>query len=281
MNSKAKAGIIGVGFVGGALKKYFESIKQPLVVYDKYKKLGSVKEVNLADVVFIATPTPFSPKGGFDLSMVENAIGVLEGKKIIVIKSTVLPGTTEALQKKYPRHKFMFNPEFLREISAYKDLIHPDRQLLGVTKESRSEAKKVMAILPRAPYEKIMPAASAETVKYMANSFLALKVVFANEFYDICQKLGVDYSQVKEAVTKDARIGDSHFDVSQDNYRGYGGSCFPKDVNAIIQDAEKRKVGTPLLKMMREINRGLLKASGTSEEYFLAGKHKKDYEKKR
>ncbi|MDO8663310.1 MAG: UDP-glucose 6-dehydrogenase, partial [Candidatus Wildermuthbacteria bacterium] len=99
--------------------------------------------------------------------------------------------------------------------------------------------------------------------------------VFANEFYDISKKLGADYKLVKEAVVKDPRIGDSHFDIHHGNYRGYGGSCFPKDINAIIELASSRKIKTDLLKAMREINKKYLKQSGLTEEYFLKNLHKK------
>ena len=264
-----------MGFVGGAVKKYFESKKIKPLVFDKYKKLGSPQEVNRAEVVFICVPTPYHPQKGFLLDAVEAAVKLLKSPKIIVIKSTVLPGTTENLQKKFPKHKLLFNPEFLREVSAFEDMIKPDRQIVGYTKQSKPAANKVLALLPKAPYGKIMPALDAEVVKYMANSFLSLKVVFANEFYDICKRLGADYDNVKTAVVKDARIGDSHFDVHHGDYRGYGGSCFPKDVNAIIQLAGKLKVEAGLLKAMRELNRNYLKQSGLNEEYFLTEQHKK------
>lgn len=276
MAKPVKIGIMGLGFVGGALLQYFKRVKKlrPLV-YDKYKHLGSIEQINQADIVFICVPTPFHAKTGFDLSFVKDAVKSLSGKKIVVIKSSVIPGTTNALQKLFPRHQILFNPEFLREASASYDMAHPDRQIIGITKTSKSSASPVMGLLPIAPYQKIMGAEEAEMVKYMANSFLALKVVFGNEFYDICKNLGIDYKNVKEGVVRDERIGDSHFDVTHGGYRGYGGSCFPKDVNAIIQLAEKNKIKTPLLKGMRQTNRQLLKASGLDEEFFLKNKHKK------
>jgi UDPglucose 6-dehydrogenase len=273
--ASSSVGIIGVGFVGGALKKYFETRKQKLFVYDKFKNLGSAKEVNKAEVIFVCVPTPYIPNKGFDLSAVKSALKIVLPGKVVVIKSTVLPGSTIDLQKQFPKLKVMFNPEFLREKYAYEDLVKPDRQLLGVTSKSKSSATKVMKLLPRAPYEKVMNAEETEMVKYMANAFLALKVVYANEFFDIAKKLKVDYKAVKEAVVKDLRIGDSHFDVYDSGYRGYGGSCFPKDVSAIIQLAEKKGVKPKLLKSMREINQKLLKQSGLDENYFLTEKHKK------
>lgn len=269
-----KIGIIGIGFVGGAVKKYFESKGIRPLVYDKHKKLGSPEEINNADIIFVCVSTPFVPKKGFDLSCIKAAIKILISPKIVVIKSTVVPGTTDDFQKKFSRHQIMFNPEFLKEVSADKDFVHPDRQIIGATKKSQKSAKQVLKLLPRAPFEKIMPAKEAEMVKCMANAFLALKVVYANQFYDLCKKMGLNYEDVRIAVGEDKRINHSHLDISHGGYRGFGGSCFPKDVNAIIQLADKLKVDFSLLKTMRQINLKLLKQSGFSEEYFLLGKHK-------
>ncbi len=270
-----KIGIMGLGFVGGSACRYFESKKIKVYKYDKFKNIGSIAEVNLADAVFVCVPTPFHSKKGFDLSFVESAIEVLNSSKIVIIKSSVIPGTIEFLQKKYPKHKFLFNPEFLREATAFQDFIHPDRQLVGYTNKSKSCAGKILKLLPKAPYTKIMPATEVEVAKYMANTFLSLKVVFANEFYELCKKLGLNYNEVRLAVGADKRIGHSHLDISLGGYRGYGGSCFPKDVNAILQFAKKINVDMSLLKTMRKINRQFLKQSGISEEYFLKNKHKR------
>jgi len=275
INNKHKIGIIGVGFVGGALRRYLEARGVKLFLFDKYKKIGSPEEVNKAEIIFICVPTPYSLKIGFDLRAVESAVAILASPKVIVIKSSVIPGTTEYLQKKYPEHKFLFNPEFLRENFANYDMLHPDRQLVGFTGKSRKFAKIILGFLPKAKFAKSMPALEAEIVKYMANSFLAMRVVFANEFYDICKKMGADYNQVKQAVGFDPRIGHSHFDVTHDGYRGYGGSCFPKDVNAIIQLASSKKLKAELLTAMRGVNKKYLHQSGLNEEYFLTEQHKK------
>ncbi|GAI10197.1 unnamed protein product [marine sediment metagenome] len=117
-----RIGVCGVGMVGGALKNYFEKKGIKPLLYDKGKNLGSIKEVNQADIIFICVPTPFDKEKGFDLSFIEAACQNISGGKIVVIKSTVLPGTTEKLQKKYPQHKFLFNPEFLSEATADFDI---------------------------------------------------------------------------------------------------------------------------------------------------------------
>jgi UDPglucose 6-dehydrogenase len=267
---KLKIGVIGVGFVGGSVKKYFEREKFPVFAYDKFKKIGSPAEVNKADVVFVCVPTPFHPDGrGFDLSAVQEALKLLQPGKVAVIKSTVLPGTTASMQKRFPKLKILFNPEFLRATIAYQDFVKPDRQVIGTTKPSQAWAARILALLPKAPFEAVMSSGEAEVVKYFGNSFLAMKVVFANEFYDLCKKLRLDYGSVMAAAAADPRITGSHLDVAHGGYRGYGGACFPKDVNAILQFAGKKHVAMELLKAAQAVNRKLLKKSGRTEEEFL------------
>jgi len=260
-----KIGIVGVGMVGGALKKYFEKKNRKLFLYDKYKNIGSFDEVNQADVVFICVPTPFDKEKGFDLSYVEEACDSIKGEKIVVIKSTVVPGTTEKLQKKYPQHRFLFNPEFLTELTAEQDMNYPDRQIIGYTQKSYGIAGDILQILPLAPYQKIMPATEAELVKYFGNTWFSIKVVFANQMYDLCQKLGVDYDRVKEAAAADKRIGSSHLEVLHKGYRGYGGKCLPKDIRALIQFADKMGVDLKLHKVAEEINNQLMKQQGIDD----------------
>ncbi|MEK7510276.1 MAG: hypothetical protein AAB567_01810 [Patescibacteria group bacterium] len=252
-------GIIGVGMVGGALKHYFESVQKKPLLYDPSKGFGSQLQVNGADVLFICVPTPFRKDHGFDLSVVESTFQWLGGGKIVVIKSTVLPGTTEKFQSKYPQHKILFNPEFLVERRAIEDMMHPDRQIVGYTKESKDVAEKVLELLPRAPFEKLVPASEAEMIKYFGNTYLATKVIFANQMYDLCKQLGVDYEIVKEGASSDPRIGQSHLDVFHGGYRGYGGKCLPKDIRALIQFADEHQVDLKLHKLVEELNNELMR----------------------
>ena len=260
METKQKTGIVGVGMVGGALKDYFEKIKRvtPLV-YDSGKNLGSMEEINQADIIFICVPTPFdNEKHSFDLSYVESSCDNITGNKIIVIKSTVVPGTTQRLQNKYPQHKFLFNPEFLTEITAEQDMNYPDRQIIGYTKESYNVSKDVMDLLPLAPHERIIPATEAELVKYFGNNWFAVKVAFANQMYDLCQKIGVDYDIIMKSAAADKRIGRSHLEVIHKGYRGYGGKCLPKDVKALIEFADNNGIDLKLHKTAEEINKKLM-----------------------
>ena len=248
---KHKIAIAGLGMVGNALSKVIDSP----ILYDPPKDIGTEEELNEADIIFICVPTPYNK--GCDTSLVEEVVSKLTGSKIIVIKSTVIPGTTEKLQEKYPQHKFLFNPEFLTETTADQDMKYPDRQIVGYTKQSFSVTGEIMMILPLAPFEKIIPASEAEMVKYYGNNWFSVKVIFANQMYDLCQKIGIDYEIVKECVIPDKRIGRSHLEIWHKGYRGFGGKCLPKDLKAMICFADNLGVDMKLLKMADKINEEL------------------------
>ncbi|OGZ18352.1 MAG: hypothetical protein A2V72_01095 [Candidatus Nealsonbacteria bacterium RBG_13_37_56] len=259
-NKIEKIGIIGVGMVGGALLGYFKKQGIEPLLYDKGKNFGSMKEVNQADVIFICVPTPFDKeKQSFDLSYVEESCNNISGNKILVIKSTVLPGTTQKLQEKYPQHRFLFNPEFLTEITAEQDMNYPDRQIIGYTKESYTIAKDIMDLLPLAPFERIIPSAEAEMVKYFGNTWFSTKVIFANQMYELCQKLNLDYRIIMESAAADKRIGRSHLVPFHKGSFGYTGKCLPKDIKALIQFADQQGIDLKLHKKVEEINQELMK----------------------
>jgi len=262
-----KVGVVGTGMVGGAMVHYFQK-KDGLEIftYDKGKNEGSLEEVNKAEIIFICVPTPYLKDGkGFDLSYVEETLSWLNGEKVVVVKSTVMPGTTEMLQKKYPQHKFLMNPEFLTEETADQDMSYPDRQIVGYTEKSHEVAGDLMQLLPLAPFERILPATEAETVKYFGNTWFAVKVSFANQMYDICQALGVDYDRMVEAAAADKRIGRTHLNVWHKGYRGYGGKCLPKDTKAFIQLANMKGVDLKLHKAAEAINEELMRQQGIED----------------
>jgi nucleotide sugar dehydrogenase len=159
----------------------------------------------------------------------------------------------------------LFNPEFLTELTADQDMCYPDRQIIGYTKESYNAAGDILQILPLAPFERIMPATEAEMVKYYGNTWFATKVIFANQLYDLCQKLGIDYDRVMEAAAADKRIGRSHLEVWHKGYRGFGGKCLPKDLKAFIQLADEKAVDLKLHKTVDAINDELLRQQNISD----------------
>lgn len=265
--NKPIIGIIAVGMVGGALQRFFVSTGNTIVVYDPPKEFTDAAALATCDYIFICVPTPYDEaKGGFDLSYVESAFQLIPEGKTVIIKSTVLPGTTEALQQKYPKLKLLFNPEFLTEETADQDMKFPDRQVVGYTKESFTVAGDVMQILPLAPLERIIPATEAEMVKYYGNTWFSVKVVFANQMYDLCQKFGIDYDRVKECAAADKRIGRTHLDIFHKGYRGYGGKCLPKDTRALIQMGDRVGVNMELLKVVEHINNRLVQQNSLDRD---------------
>jgi len=258
-----KVGILGVGILGGALKKYFEkSVKYEVFLYDK-KGLGSLEELNKADYIYICLPTPFVPDIGCDISIIDNAIDSFIGEKVIIIKSTVPPGTTFTLQEKYPQHKFLFNPEFLTEATADQDMEHPDRQIIGYTEKSFTVAEDVMLQLPLAPYERIVPAHVAEFLKYAGNTWFAVKVAIHNELYDLATKFGLtpnEWDELTEGLAADKRVGRTHLDIVHKNKRGYWGKCLPKDQKALLQFAKNLGVDMPIREAANKYNDELLKS---------------------
>jgi UDPglucose 6-dehydrogenase len=247
-------GIMGAGVVGGSLAAYVRSQGYPVSIYDPQLGHGDISVLDAADFVFICVPTPYTPGIGFDDRHLLDAVSCVPGSKNVVIKSTVLPGTTELLQKRHRQHRFMFNPEFLREATAADDFINPDRQIVGVTEESAHEGMRLMAMLPRAPFQQICHASEAEMAKYAANSFLAVKVSFANELFDLCDRLRIDYAPVKEMMGADPRIGTSHMDVFDAGYRGYGGKCLPKDSKALLDLARSLGMDLDVLRAADHVN---------------------------
>lgn len=251
-----KLGIIGFGIVGGAVEYGFSGHK--IKKYDKYKESNTLEETCLgSDIIFICLPTPY--KGDkIDLSIIEEAVAEIvkytDGTdKIVTIKSTVVPGTTERLAKKYPKTNFAFNPEFLTEANYLQDFANADRHVVGATNNKVS--LRLTALYknqwPNIPVIQTDPT-TAELAKYAANCFLATKVLFANEFDALAKSFGVEWDEIKKVVIADRRIGKTHFDVS--SVGGFGGKCFPKDTIAILGAFKEQGVDSKLLSSVWEKN---------------------------
>ena len=255
-----KVGIIGVGKVGSAVRHGFLRIGHSVSIYDTKMPETSLEGVLPTEVIFICVPTPSAENGSCDVSIVEYVVGELARAKykgLAVIKSTVEPGTTDRLAKKYPKLRLAFCPEFLRERAMYVDFVeNHDVCVIGVRSTRDAQIlKDVHGSLPK-NFAHITPL-EAELSKYFMNVYNALRIVYANQFYDVCKAAGADYQQVKNAMAKHRSVGDVYLDANE-NFRGFGGACLPKDTTAFALYAKKmlRNSRTPsLFKNIVEINR--------------------------
>ena len=264
-----KIGIVGNGFVGSAIMHGFVLHTDDIMIYDKDPKRSThdLGELILhSDVVFICVPTPMFASGECDLSIVEGVVDEIitsypithrRKDQVLVIKSTVVPGTTERLAAKYPDMNFVFNPEFLTERKARLDFINTARIVLGSNnKKSLQKVEDLYRL--RFPYTKIIKTdfGTAQLIKYMANCFFATKVSFMNEMYQICKAIDGNWDKALEGFITDGRIGNSHIDVpGHDGDFGFGGKCFPKDLNAMIKRAEELGVSPDVMKGAWEKNK--------------------------
>ncbi|NCN11798.1 hypothetical protein GW937_00575 [Candidatus Kaiserbacteria bacterium] len=263
-----KIGFIGQGWIGKHYADEFESRKFSVVRYSLEEPYFNNRALIAdCDIVFIAVPTPTVPSG-FQFGQVENALTLIGKGKIAVIKSTLLPGTTEILQNKFPGIYVLHSPEFLVEKTAAFDAAHPKRNIIGIPKDSvdfREQATAVLRVLPDAPFNKIMLAKEAEFVKYAGNCYLYTKVLFMNILHDAVTTQGVDFQKVREGLINDPRIGESHTQPVFDKGRGAGGHCFIKDFEAFrryYRDTVATDTAYDLLTTMMEYNNELLRKSG-------------------
>jgi len=258
-------GIIGNGFVGSAILHGFILHVDDVMIYDKdlRRSTHSISDVAYkSDVIFVCVPTPMFESGECDLSIVESIVEELSqyspiNKKVIVIKSTVVPGTVESLASKYPKMNFVFNPEFLTERAARLDFINTSRIVLGSNKPLASDIVENLYKL-RFPYTKIIKTdfGTAQLIKYMTNCFFATKVSFMNEMRQVCDIIEGDWEKALEGFISDGRIGNSHIDVpGHDGDFGFGGKCFPKDLNAMIRKAENLGINPSVMKGAWEKNK--------------------------
>lgn len=236
---KYKIGIIGYGFVGESQAFAFTPVSDVKIFdIDKTKATHTLDEVLQQDFIFVCLPTPMKQNGEQDLSYIENffdGIGLHNTNAIFILKSTVLPKTTKQLNENYP-FNIVFCPEFLTEKNAKLDMLTQSRIILGGQIDLILKVQSLFEARFGNKHYILTDSTSAEIIKYMCNNFLSVKVSFVNEYYDLVQNLGADWYKVIEGFVSDPRIGNSHTQTpGHDGKRGFGGTCFPKDINAIIQ----------------------------------------------
>lgn len=287
-------GVIGQGFVGGSLTTVFSERGETVYTYDKTGKtaqgsfdlsstwslkgmveyaerVGPSKGHKFSGVYFVCVPTPMYEDGSADLSVVESVLEDLAnipGDRIAVVKSTVPPGSTDAWNKRYNQMGLhvIFNPEFLTEANAINDMREQNRIVLGGPRPYINTVRNIFQrAFPKVPIIKTS-ATTAEMVKYVTNCMLAVKVSFANEVAQICEALdadglNIDYDKVIEYAKVDRRLGETHWSVpgpvpTHDGryVRGFGGHCFPKDINALISVARQYNINPRVMQAAWEKN---------------------------
>ena len=264
--SPATVGIVGNGFVGNALYQNLrDKVQCKVYDVDKNRSFNTLEEVVEQEYVFVCLPTPMRKDGSCDLSILEKFfedieemdLNILE-ERTFIIKSTVPIGTTKRLAEKHSLTWIVHNPEFLTARNAVHDFKVAQRTVLGGDSLLTNRVAKLYwgyVYYGRDPEIIQCSSDESEAIKYFSNTFLAYKVAYFNKVYDTCQKLGMDYKNVREGITKDRRIGTSHTKVPGiDRDRGFGGTCFPKDLSSLILQMEKHDLNADLLREVWKYN---------------------------
>lgn len=254
--SRYTIGVIGHGYVGESQSFAF-SPSFPVKVFDtdELKSTHSLKEVLNSDFVFVCLPTPMRKDGSQDTSFIDNFFENASKTPIYIIKSTVLPGTTDLLIKKFKHLNIIFSPEFLTQRTAKLDVLTQTRVILGGEKKLTNKVREIYTVRFKNKTIIETDALTAEFIKYMNNTFFASKVSIMNEFYRFAKHLGVDWDTALYGFVSDQRIGDSHLHVpGPDGKFGFGGTCFPKDINAFISLAKKNNIRMNVLEAAWKTN---------------------------
>lgn len=250
-------GIIGIGFVGNAIMKSFIKHYINVICYDKYKQIGSLNECLITDIIFLCLPTLYNDmEKSYDKKEIEELLLYLFDNKyegIIIIKSTIEPGTCKKYTLKYNNLKIIHNPEFLSAKTADYDFHNQKHIIIGNTNNiSKEDNLKIVNLYKKYYPEAIISSVTScesESIKIFCNSFYAIKIQFFNELYDLCNKTNCNYNIVKECMLMNGWINKMHTDVpGHDGNISYGGACFPKDTNALLQFMIKKNSMCEILK---------------------------------
>jgi UDPglucose 6-dehydrogenase len=254
-----RIGIIGLGTVGNAMKNGFEEWHD-IFIHDP--KLGTEISdiIENTEVAYISVPTPCEiDTGKCDTSLLEGVLEELPAGYSVVIKSTIVPGTTERLIGQFPGIRIANCPEFMREVSSEEDFLN--QEILVVGSEDKEFAREIFehhriaGVVEEGGFFRVTPT-QAELVKYAKNSFFAMKVIFANQFHDYCAALGEDWKGVREVITHPQRqiIGPTHLEAMIGSRRGFGGKCIPKDLKALYAELSEMGIAYEIFGSIMEDN---------------------------
>ena len=256
-------GFIGMGMVGGNTERLFREIgNYRTVCYDKYKtgipnRATLTETIEQADLLFIALPTPMSANGAVDLSCISNVLDEIKVRRIIVLRSTIPPGTINQLEKKYPHLDFVMVPEFLTVRDAWNDTINATRIIIGTN-------VKALTVLLEFLFRSVYPGRDiiiihlttmeTEAYKYTCNALLAMQILSANQIYFMLQALGLDWERIRPHLLYDKRIGTNLLVPGPDGDFGVGGLCLVKDLSGFIMVAEEYGYTAELFKKAFDFN---------------------------
>jgi len=255
-NGKIIVGIVGNGFVGESQAFAFSPTNE-IRIYDvdPLKSTHSKEETHESNFIFVCVPTPMDMGGKQDLSYIERVFEDAKEGPIYIIKSTVLPGTTEMLQRQYPHLNIIFSPEFLTERTAKLDMLTQARVIFGGDRELTDRVEELFRGRFMNRHFIHTDSKTAEFIKYMNNTFFAAKVSLMNEYYRLAQLVGVNWDDALYGFASDGRVGDSHLHVpGPDGKVGFGGTCFPKDINALMDMAKEVGVNMNVLEAAWKTN---------------------------
>lgn len=274
---KPLIGFVGQGWIGKNYADNFEKRGFQVVRYALEKSYVKNKDkIKKCDIVIIAVPTPTKSKSGFDDSIVRRSVALVGKGKIAVIKSTLLPGTTESIQKMYPDRIIFHSPEFLTRAWVYENVNYPDREIIGMAQNTQKHlkaAKQLQSVFPKARFTKICSSRAAELIKYARNCQGYFRVIFANLLYDLSQSMGVEWKDIEEAMAADPINGGYYYTPVHRDGRGAGGPCYIKDFAAfskLYKEKVNDKLGENVLKSLESKNIQLLKDSSKDID-LLAG----------
>ena len=235
--------IAGYGFVGQAHELLFKNFRREIVIHDPPK--GKVADFNNTSAVIVCVPTPQAEDGSCDMSAVYDVVSQCSKDTPIMIKSTISLQGWDELKQTYPNHRLCFSPEFLRATQWMNDIqVMKDVILSGDTDYWRDQYSYNWSKMTI----KIVSPEEAIAIKYFRNAYLATKVSFFNEIYDFCSAYDLNFDQVRGGVATDERIGHSHTFVFPDqDVRGFGGMCFPKDTTALRKMAANKNISLNIL----------------------------------
>jgi UDP-glucose 6-dehydrogenase len=266
-------GFVGQGYVGGSYATNFEKRGFSVIRYSLEPQYVHNKEaISTCDIVFVAVPTPTTPKG-FDYSIVEAGLKLVGPGGIAVIKSTLLPGTTRMLQKKYPKIIVLCSPEFLSVATAQQDADEPFSNVIGVPgtgKKMRDAAELVHRVLPNSPFSHICSSEEAEIIKYAHNVSGFTQILTFNVLYDLARSVGAKWENIQDAIYADPMISNRYSNPVHKSGRGAGGACFIKDFAAfakLYRETVGKTEGVEFLKAAEKKNIMLL--VGTNKDLNL------------